>query len=241
MARLPTLVDAIAQHDGRGRATIAHVARRLRDTQHIVSAKRGVGGTVMTMRDATTLLMGAYGDISPHGAPEAVERIKTLQPIPPTDFDRAVRDELPPELSFLKKRMSFFSTVESLLVNAPALYSWCEKHKRAWAVPPELKGLEAAEWSMLQGAWKFRAAGAPGLPTTAQPVRVVCYAPGFAAEVHIGLQWAQMEVDDSPFHGQYIAPPALRETLPQVHASTSITLEFGLPLLLSLHRAVQDG
>lgn len=238
MARLPTLVDAISQHDGRDKATIAHVSRRLRDSHHIVSSKRGVGGAVMTMKDAATLLMGAYGDIGPHAAPDAVDRMKTLQPLPATEFDEAKREELPDELAFLGKRMSFAETIEQLLIHAPALDLWSQRHKGAWAVPEELKGLQAAEWSMLQGAWKFRRAGVPNLPATSRPIRVVCYAPGFAAEIHIGLQWAQLDGADSPFHGYYLAPSAARADVPSLGAAGSITLEFGLPTILALHRAV---
>lgn len=238
MARLPTLVEALSREDGRGRATIAHVARRLRDTGHIISSKRGVGGALMTMRDASTLLMGCYADLSPHGAPEAVERAQALQPLPYTAFDKDKLAELPAELAFLKRRMSFFDSVTALMENAPALEVWFNNNKRAWALPDQLKGLEAAEWSMLQGPWKFRAAGAVNLPADSRPIRIICYAPGFAAEIHVGLQWAQLEGESSPYHNHFIVPDRLRESLPQARSSTSVTLEFGLPTLLALHRAV---
>lgn len=241
MARLPTLVEALSREDGRGKATLAHVARRLRDTGHIISSKRGVGGATMTMKDAATLLMGCYADTSPHGAPEAVERAKALQPLPSTAFDKDKLAELPTDLGFLKKRMSFFDTVTSMIEHAPALEAWRDRHKSAWALPDQLKGLQAAEWSMLQGAWKFRAAGAANLPAGSQPIRIVCYAPGFAAEIHVGLQWAQLEGEASPFHAHFIAPESLRAGLPQARASASISLEFGLPVLLALHRAVLNA
>lgn len=238
MARLPTLVEALSREDGRGKATIAHVARRLRDTGHIISSKRGVGGATMTMKDAATLLMGCYADISPHGAPEAVELATKLQPLPPTDLDKDKLTELPTELTFLRKRMSFFDTVTAMLENAPALERWQNQHSDSWELPSQLKGLSAAAYSMLHGPWKFRTAGAPNLPAGSRPIRVLCYAPGYAAEIHVGLQWEQLEGKESPFHAQFIAPDSLRSSLPQARASASITLEFGLPVLLALHRAV---
>lgn len=239
MARLPTLVDAIAQHDGRGRATIAHVARRLRDTGRIISSKRGAGGAVMTVRDAATLLVGAYADVSPHNAPDAVERAMTLQPLPDDQFDKDKRAELPDELAFLRRRASFLETVERLVKNAESIERW--RSRTLAAVPFDAVPLNESEaqFSVLHGARKFRKAGAPNLPANSQPVRVVCYAPGYAAEVHIGFEWAQLE-SSSPFHGYYIAPFSVRELVPQSRSPSTITLEFGLPLLLSVSRAVAD-
>ena len=52
MARLPALIEAIARHDRRGQATIAHIARQVRDEGLIRSSKRGVGAAIMTVKDA---------------------------------------------------------------------------------------------------------------------------------------------------------------------------------------------
>ena len=240
MARLPTLVDAIAQHDGRGRATIAHVARRLRDTSHIISSKRGAGGATMTIKDAATLLIGAYADVSPHNAPESVERAMTLQPLPDDQFDKDKRAELPSELAFLRKRTSFFETLELLIENASAVERWQRRVLTSPLFSSSPTSESEAQFSILQGARKFYRAGAANLPANAQPVRVACYAPGFAAEIHIGFEWAQLELS-SPFHSYYIAPLSVRERVPQSRSASTIVLEFGLPLLLSVSRAVADA
>ena len=62
--------------------------------------------------------------------------------------------------------------------------------------------------------------------------------PGLQARL-MSQAWAQLELS-SPFHGYYIAPFSVRELVPQSRSPSTITLEFGLPLLLSVSRAVAD-
>lgn len=80
--------------DVRSEKTDAGRVYRIVDTKRITSDKRGVGAAVMTMRDAATLLLGAYGDISPQHAHDAADRLRTLEPLPQTRFDKDKRKEL---------------------------------------------------------------------------------------------------------------------------------------------------
>lgn len=243
MARLPALVDAIAQHDRRGHATIAHISRQVRDVDLIESKKRGAGASVMTFSDATTLLLGAYGNLTPQGAVEAVENMRSLQPSPWDKIDRMKREDLPEELAFLRKRLSFADTVEAMLANAPALAAWQRRYMSEWLGVTQ--GLTEAEFSMERAAAKLRAANTYAVLSPARVIRVVCYAPGLAAEVHLGRLWMQLEEDDA-FH-EYYAPPTAWATKRALSDETLeidpregalATMEFGLPTLLALHRAV---
>ncbi|RTL86893.1 MAG: hypothetical protein EKK29_08055 [Hyphomicrobiales bacterium] len=78
MAKLPALVTALSECDGRERKTIDHIARLIREAGHISTTKRGSGASEMTARDAANLFIGANGCDSPNEAPLAIDRFRSL-------------------------------------------------------------------------------------------------------------------------------------------------------------------
>ena len=245
MARLPALVDALVPHDPRSKATLAHIARQVRDEDLIDSRKRGAGAAVMTFADAATLLMGAYGSATPQGAAEAVNNLRVLQPAPWDKTDRTRHEEMPERLGFLRKRMSFADALEALITNAPALAIWETEYLRSFPLADD-KEMSAAEYSMQRTMWKFQNSRVFATLPLARVVRVVCYAPGLAAEVHLGLIWRQLEEDNS-FHEFYAPAQAWKPSLAGSSSEdgrreTALTImEFALPTLLALHHAVAGG
>jgi hypothetical protein len=78
MATLPNLVDAISTCDGRDRASIAHVARVVREAGYIVNGPRGSGAPDMDMKSAANLLIALNGCDFPKEAPLAIDRFRSL-------------------------------------------------------------------------------------------------------------------------------------------------------------------
>lgn len=90
MARLPALVNALAAEDNRDEATLALIARLIREAGHITTSKRGRGSAAMTVRDAANLLIGANAADSPKDAADAVPLYRALRAyaINPSGSDR---------------------------------------------------------------------------------------------------------------------------------------------------------
>jgi hypothetical protein len=78
MAKLPALVSALAECDGRDRATLEHIARVIREAGYIPTTKRGAGAAEMTAREAANLFIGANGCDAPKDAPLAIDRFRSL-------------------------------------------------------------------------------------------------------------------------------------------------------------------
>ena len=233
MARLPNLVAAIGNHDRRGKPTIAHIARLVRDNELIASRTRGVGAAVMTMTDATTLLLGVIGDSSPGGALAAIANLKALRPLPWDKIDEMQREDLPEVLQFLRPRRGFAETLEQLLVHAPQLAEWARGFSPD-AAEQVLHSQSSQEVSILRGANKFRAAGVSVLPPYEKPIRIVSYVPGLAAEIHLGMPWDQ---DHNDGYHEYFCHPDVWSNGDAV-TDCLCTMEIGLPILLALHKAV---
>jgi hypothetical protein len=79
MARLPALIDAIAQFDGRGRPTLEHMARLIRQAGYIQTTKRGRGAAEMTENDAAALLIGVNATEDPSKTSDAVRLFSELR------------------------------------------------------------------------------------------------------------------------------------------------------------------
>lgn len=239
MARLPALVDAIAAHDPRGHATIAHIARRVRDAGLIVSNAPGAGGAAMTYKDAATLLMAACGDTSPLGAVAAAERMRAFVPVPSDDLATMQREDLVEHFDWLRQRTGFADTLEQMIARAPELAEWEARYLEVWAAddsPPS-----GAVFSMERSVARFKDVNQAFRPGLARAVRVVCYVPGHAAEIHFGHMWRDLEEDDS-FHEYYAAPSSTgsaAKTQPvEPEPDGLITVEVGVATLLALHSAV---
>lgn len=96
MARLPALVDALTQVDGRERVVIDNVARAVREGGWIQTTKRGRGAAEMTAGDAAALVVGLYGAGGMVEAPGAVERFGQLRRRRDLAFDGVVPAHLGP-------------------------------------------------------------------------------------------------------------------------------------------------
>jgi hypothetical protein len=79
MAKLPGLVTAMAEVDGRDRKTIEYTARTIRERGYITNGKRGAGSPDMTARDAANLVMALNGADLPKDSPIAIDRFRSLR------------------------------------------------------------------------------------------------------------------------------------------------------------------
>lgn len=79
MAKLPALVSALAEVDGREQKTIEHTARVIREAGYIPTTKRGSGAAEMTSREAVNLLLALNGADAPIDAPLAIDRFRSLE------------------------------------------------------------------------------------------------------------------------------------------------------------------
>lgn len=243
MARLPALIDALALHDRRGRPTIAHIARQVRDAGLIASTKRGAGALVMTFAEAATLLLATCGDSSPQGAVAAVHNLRSLVAHPDDPNRDMQREDMPAWMDFLREKVSFAEAVERLIANAPAIAKWHEAYMKDWAQPAS--GVSEAEFSMQWMVVKSAAANGSFRPGYARALRVVSYVPGLAAEIHLGRVWKRLDEVEA-FHEHYAPasawggdPDDFTPTMPQTDCL--ITIEVGLPTLMALHDAVTSG
>ena len=238
MARLPALVDALAEVDLRGHATLHHIARLVRDAGEITSTKRGAGGAKMEYRDAATLLMAACGDINPLGALAAAKRLQMLEPIPADAMRTMQREDLPAHFEWLREPTNFATTLTRLIENAPPVAAWEAAYfSEGLAVVAE--GASEAQFSVTRAIRRFAQSGfRPGL---SKPVRVIFYAPGVAAEIHLGWVWDDLSETDA-FH-EYYAPSNPSEHLEAGRAQTPdvmFPVEIGVRTLLALHHAVNQ-
>lgn len=236
LARLPALVDAITAHDPRGRPTIAHIARQVRNAGLIESTKRGAGAAKMTFRDAAILVIGAYGDTNPAGAVEAVERMRAFTPEAPDTHAANKAADLPSHFTWLRDAGGFAETLEKMIERAPGMQPWAEKYVGSCS---EEKGLSEADYSMRRAADRLRLPAIGFTPAFARAVRVVFHQPALAAEIHLGWVWRELEEDDA-FHQYYAHPDVWTadRVAGDVREDNLITMEVGLPSLLALHHAV---
>lgn len=234
MARLPGLVDALAEVDHRGHASLNYIARLARDGGLITSTKRGAGAAKMDYQDAAALLMAACGDVNPLGAVAAAERLKTLEPIPADTVGSMQREDLPSHFEWLRKPTSFATTLTLMIQHAPQLAAWEEAYQ-AGAAGGE-GGVSEAEFSVTRSIHRLAQGGfRPGL---SKPVRVIFYAPGVAAEIHLGWVWDDLTETDA-FH-EYYAPPKAKGFEPDDEPAPDVMfpVEVGVRTLLALHEAV---
>jgi hypothetical protein len=122
VARLPALVEALTYCDPRGKRSIGHIARVVREAGLLPTSKRGRGASEVTSRDGVALLMGLNGSESPAGAPEAVKRLSTLRP--------SIRNRARPDapVVFASIVQSDFSDALRLLIDkAPSIQAWCKE------------------------------------------------------------------------------------------------------------------
>ena len=78
MAKLPALISALAQVDGRERKAVDHIGRTIRERGYITTGKRGHGAAEMTTAEAVNLIIALNGSDSPKEAPIAIDRFRSL-------------------------------------------------------------------------------------------------------------------------------------------------------------------
>jgi hypothetical protein len=79
MAKLPALVTALAEVDGRERKTVEHIARTIRERGYITTGKRGGGANEKTPHEAANLLIALNGADTPKEGPIAIDRFRSLR------------------------------------------------------------------------------------------------------------------------------------------------------------------
>ena len=79
MAKLPALVTALAEVDGRERQAVEHIGRTIREAGYIPTGKRGGGAADMTAREAANFLMALNGADTPKDCPTAIDRFRSLR------------------------------------------------------------------------------------------------------------------------------------------------------------------
>jgi hypothetical protein len=123
MAKLPALVDAIAEVDGRDRATIDHVARIIREAGYIPTTKRGSGASEMTAREAANLLLALNGADAPKEGPLAIDRFRSLRQneTPYSGVNCEGFSQLPIAIKNVAEARTFGEALEALIDGAPDL------------------------------------------------------------------------------------------------------------------------
>jgi hypothetical protein len=79
MAKLPALISALAQVDGRERKAIDHIGRTIRERGYITTGKRGHGAAEMTTSEVVNLIIALNGADTPKDAPLAIDRFRSLR------------------------------------------------------------------------------------------------------------------------------------------------------------------
>lgn len=116
MARLPALIDTVADLDGRDRGSVASVARAVREAGLISTTNRGRGAADMTSADAAALLLGLFGA---DGASRSVEGAKRLQNL---KREAVLDEDIPKLFAAIVGARTFGSALEALIEATPALH-----------------------------------------------------------------------------------------------------------------------
>lgn len=232
MARLPALVEAIAQHDYRPRSLIWHFGKTVRTAKLILSEKTGTGAADMTYADAATLLMAVGGAASPAGADLAVSNLRSLVHSPWDAIDEMKREDLSDDLDFMRPEMTFGVALETMIEHADKIWRW-EKTYIQHSDPSDADGVSGIDMERL--AEQARRAMAPLAPSIVRPVQVTFYHTGLGAEIHMGRPWMRT-MEDNAFHEFYVAPA---DRFLDAPGATSVgTFTVGADLLLALKNAV---
>ena len=118
MAKLPALVSAIAEVDGRERKAIDHVARVIREAGYIPTAGRGGAAANMSPREAANLLIALNGADTPGEAGVAIDRYRSLEQAWSHADDRAAHIEA---VNKIVNASTFGQALEDLIEATPSL------------------------------------------------------------------------------------------------------------------------
>lgn len=126
MAKLPALVTALAEVDGRDRKSVEHIGRTIREAGYIPTGKRGSGASEMTAREAANFLIALNGADTPKDGPLAIDRFRSLRQFyggASKDF-RAYVDSFegqPEAMQDVADCRTFGEALESLVAGVPTL------------------------------------------------------------------------------------------------------------------------
>lgn len=240
MARLPALVDAIAANSNLPRTLVDYFARQLRAADIIVSKKSGAGAATMTFRDAAIMLAAVMSTSTATDAPIVFARMEMLTRRSIQDSPRPVIEAMQEEdrsrnLRMLQNEFIFIDALTLLIREAPAFATWESDYTTSWR-QSEPDTLESISMEMM--AHSAHAKHDLVLPGYARSLRVITYAPGLAAEIHLGRTWTAV-AEDNAFHAIYLLPSKRRDELQSLRVDMLSTQEVGIKMLLALHEAVQ--
>ncbi|MCC7046733.1 MAG: hypothetical protein IT562_08490 [Alphaproteobacteria bacterium] len=123
MSKLPALVSALSDCDERGRSTIEHIARVVREAGFIPTTKRGAGAAEMTIREAANLLIAANASETPKEAAMVITPYRALTPLHHRSSDDAL-----PILSEILTAQNFGVALERLIELAPTFLGALSAH-----------------------------------------------------------------------------------------------------------------
>lgn len=145
MARLPQLIDALAEHDGRDRVSLDNLGRAIREAGFITTTGRGSAAAVMSISDAANLLIGAKGSDTPKNAATAVSQFRTFK-------HRATQARYE-ELGIFEqidKAETFGEAIEELIAVAPLIHLQFVKHVIENYVTPEIAAKASSDDAMFR-------------------------------------------------------------------------------------------
>lgn len=122
MAKLPKLIEALAEVDERPRSTLEYIARTVREGGELPTTKRGSGAAEMTLRDAANFLIGAsVAEASPKDAPKLVRLYRALSV---QAYTQPAEDgEMKRVATHISKSKTFGDALERLIEASPVILS----------------------------------------------------------------------------------------------------------------------
>jgi len=215
MARLPALIDAFAACDPRGRATVVHVARVIREAGLIQTTKRGRGAAEMTEHDAVALLMGLNCSENIQDAPKAVLMFSELAPV-----QAAKGGSVPPVLLPVVKAPTLYSALEALLIAAPQIDAMLANSEELHRKTPK-----AIRGNVAEFGYEFWSRATFHLPDPTASIAVT-WMENLAGPIRRDL------------HVSYRAPQSRRPVRRSREFDRDVTISVGLSTFLRLHAAL---
>ncbi len=130
MAKLPAMVTAMSQVDGRERKTIDHITRTIREAGYITTGKRGSGAAEMTVPEVVNLIIAMNAAESAREAPIEIDRYRSLRQI--AEIGKGQRgsnqlqryEEYPQAIKDVMDVHTFGEALETLVEGVPSLVQW---------------------------------------------------------------------------------------------------------------------
>ncbi|MCM5558079.1 hypothetical protein [Pleomorphomonas sp. JP5] len=214
MAKLPALVTALTEVDGRDRPTIDHYARTIREAGFIPTGKRGVGAAEMDVRAAANLLIALNCGSD---AKQAAERVA---------FFRAfiLNDASDPQgfrtFQAINSAQNFGEALELLIGGVPEII---------------LRGVRYIDEKWPEKSDEFRQIAKSRMLASGDVVNCV---------VKLSLSGVEIKYrawDDIEWSAEFSIPVSLIETaliMERLKTDRRVTCSFGLPTLIAAFKAL---